>query len=148
MKRKEFRRYIYGYDKEMSDEDLLAKLNEKYSGGTLKDRCGMTWEMYHLGLIGNHAADAMLMQIQNEMVRGTEGQYGHLFRDNPVRVNAMIAYGEGAEIGWIQMTQSVYAEQKTWRYESEAVKRQALFELEAYLNEFLERLGLSKISFA
>ena len=38
-----FNRYIHGYDEDSSDEELLEKISEKYSGGTLADRCGMAW---------------------------------------------------------------------------------------------------------
>jgi len=145
--RKETRRYIYGYDEDLSDEELIAKLNEKYSAGTLKDRCGMAWEMMHLGLIDHHVADATIMQIQNEMVKGTEGQYGYLHRDNPLRVNAMIGCGENTAISWTQLMKNIYAERETWRYENEAIKQQTLFALEEGLNQFLDRLGLSKTSF-
>ncbi len=126
----------------------MTKLNEKYSGGTLKDRYGMTWEMYHLGLIDHFAADAVIMQVQTEMVKGTEGRYGQLFRNNSIRVNAMIAYGEGAPIGWTDLAKNIYAERKTWRYENEKIRQQELSSQQEYLNRLLERLGLPKVSFA
>jgi len=148
MRQKDVRRYIYGYDKGISDEELMAKLNERYRGGTLKDRCGMAWEMFHLGLIDHFAADAVLMQVQTELVKGTEGRYGDLFRDNPIRVNAMIAYGEGTPIGWTDLARNIYAERRTWRYESEELRQQELASLQEYLNRLLECLGMSKISLA
>ena len=137
-------RYTAGYDEDISDEELLAKLQEKYSGGTLADRCGMVMEMMHVHLLDAHTGDAILMQIRNEQVQRTEGQYGRLYRDNPIRVNAMIAVGENTAVGWTQLVKNTYTERENWRYESEEVKRQMLNELEEGLNHFLEYLGLPR----
>lgn len=144
--KRKFNRYIYGYDEDISDEELLTKIKEKYSAGTLADQCGMAFEMMYIGLLDIHAGDAILMHIQDELVKGTEEQYGYLHRDNPLRVNAMIGYGENNAISWTQLISNLYEERKNWKYESEAVKNQMLNELEEQLNRFLDRLELPRVN--
>ena len=140
----EWRRYIRGYDG-LSDDEIMEKLNEKYSGGTLADRCGMIWEMWCLDLDGGGGYDA-LRQIQNEMVQRTEAQYGHLHRDNPLRVNAMIGVGENTTISWSQLIKNCYDDRKdNWTYRSEELKQQILQELKGNLEQLLDRLGLPQI---
>ena len=125
----------------------MEKLNEKYSGGTLADRCGMIWEMINLDLDGGGGWDA-IRQIQNEMVQRTEGQYGHLFRDNPIRVNAMIGVGENTAISWSQLVKNCYEDRRdNWTYKSEELKQQILMNLEDNLNRLLERLKLTQMDF-
>ena len=140
----EWRRYTFGYEG-LSDDEIMEKLNEKYSGGTLADRCGMIWEMWCLDLDGGGGYDA-LRQIQNEMVQRTEGQYGHLHRDNPLRVNAMIGVGENTTISWTQLIKNCYDDRKdNWTYRSEELKQQILQELKGNLEQLLDRLGLPQI---
>lgn len=146
---KEWRRYTFGYEG-LSDDEIMEKLNEKYSGGTLADRCGMIWEMWNLDLWedGTKGAYYALMQIQNEMVQRTEGQYGHLFRDNPIRVSAMIGVGENTTIGWTQLVQNCFEDRRdNWTYQSETLKQQILQELGDSLNQLLERLKLEQLDF-
>ena len=147
--RKEWKRYTFGYGG-LSDDEIMEKLNEKYSGGTLADRCGMIWEMWNLDLWedGTKGAYYALMQIQNEMVQRTEGQYGHLFRDNPIRVSAMIGVGENTTIGWTQLVQNCFEDRRdNWTYQSETLKQQILQELGDSLNQLLERLKLEQLDF-
>ncbi|MCI9156064.1 MAG: hypothetical protein HFF44_03865 [Lawsonibacter sp.] len=144
--RKEWKRYTFGYEG-LSDDEIMDKLNEKYSGGTLADRCGMIWEMINLDLDGGGGWDA-IRQIQNEMVQRTEGQYGHLFRDNPIRVNAMIGVGENTAISWSQLVKNCYEDRRdNWTYKSEELKQQILMNLEDNLNRLLERLKLTQMDF-
>lgn len=146
--RAKLKRYLYGYDEDISDEELMEKLGEKYSGGTLVDRWGMAWEMMCLGLIDGVTTHAITTQIENEMVKRTEGQYGHLFRDNPIRVNAMIGAGEGSTISWTQLVKDCFEDRRdNWTYESEELKRQILLELGEQLNQLLDRLRLSQMEF-
>mgnify|MGYP000043401334 CR=1 FL=1 len=145
--RKEWKRYTYGYEG-LSDSEIMEKLNEKYNTGTLADRCGMLWEMINLDLDGGGGWDA-IRQIQNEMVKRTEGQYGSLHRDNPIRINAMIGVGENTTINWTQLIQNCYEDRKdNWTYKSEALKQQILMELGDNLNQLLDRLGLSQANFS
>lgn len=142
-----WRRYVFGYEG-LSDDEIMEKLKEKYSGGTLADRCGMLWEMINLDLDGGSGWDA-IRQIQNEMVKRTEGQYGSLHRDNPIRINAMIGVGENTTINWTQLIQNCYEDRKdNWTYKSEALKQQILMELGDNLNQLLDRLGLSQANFS
>lgn len=144
--RKEWKRYTFGYGG-LSDDEIMDKLSEKYSGGTLADRCGMLWEMICLDLDGGGGWDA-IRQIQNEMVQRTEGQYGHLFRDNPIRVNAMIGVGENTTINWTQLMKNCFEDRRdNWTYKSEELKQQILQELGDSLNQLLERLKLTQMDF-
>jgi len=140
----EYRKYVYGYEG-LSDDEIMSTLNEKYGGGTLADRYGMASEMLNLGLGDHHALGDTLTQIREEMVKGTESQYGYLNRDNPLRINAMIGYGENTTIGWTQLIKNLYEERKSWKYESETVKNQMLNELEEQLNRLLGQLGLPRV---
>ena len=147
--RKEWKRYTFGYGG-LSDEEIMEKLSEKYSGGTLADRCGMIWEMWSLDLWedGGKGAYYALMQIQNEMVQRTEGQYGHLHRDNPLRVSAMIGVGENTTINWTQLVQNCFEDRRdNWTYKSEDLKQQILQQLGDSLNRLLERLKLTQMDF-
>ena len=139
----EYRKYIFGYEG-FSDDEIMSALNEKYSGGTLADRYGMAWEMLNLGLGDHQALGNVLAQIREEMVKGTENQYSYLNRDNPLRISAMIGYGENTTIGWTQLIKNLYEERKSWKYESETVKNQMLNELEEQLNRLLGQLGLPR----
>ena len=141
----EYRKYTFGYEG-LSEDEIMDTLHEKYSGGTYADRYGMAWEMMNLGLGDHQAAGDMLEQIRNEMVKGTERQYGYLYQDNPLRVNAMINYAENNTISWTQLIKNLYEERKNWQYESETIKSQMLNELEKRLNRFLDQLGLSQIN--
>lgn len=144
---REWRRYVFGYEG-LSDDEIVDKLNEKYGSGTLADRCGMLWEMICLDLDGGGGWDA-IRQIQNEMAQRTEGQYGHLFRDNPLRVNAMIGVGENTTINWTQLIKNCYEDRKdNWTYKSESLKQQILLMLGDNLNQLLDRLGLSQTNFS
>lgn len=147
--RKEWKRYTFGYEG-LSDDEIMEKLSEKYSGGTLADRCGMIWEMWSLDLWedGGKGAYYALMQIQNEMVQRTEGQYGHLHRDNPLRVSAMIGVGENTTINWTQLAQNCFEDRRdNWTYKSEDLKQQILQQLGDSLNRLLERLKLTQMDF-
>lgn len=144
---REWRRYVSGYEG-LSDDEIVDKLNEKYGSGTLADRCGMLWEMICLDLDGGGGWD-VIRQIQNEMAQRTEGQYGHLFRDNPLRVNAMIGVGENTTINWTQLIKNCYEDRKdNWTYKSESLKQQILLKLGDNLNQLLDRLGLSQTNFS
>ena len=88
------------------------------------------------------------MQIQNEMVQRTEGQYGHLHRDNPLRVSAMIGVGESTTINWTQLVQNCFEDRRdNWTYKSEDLKQQILQQLGDSLNRLLERLKLTQMDF-
>lgn len=136
--------YICGYDG-LTDDEMVARINEKYSGGTLADRSGALWELSSLGLIDSHAAGAMQREMRYSMIDATEGRYGHLWRDNPVRVNAMIEYASGARMNWTQLARATMITASNGTYEqlgksNEEVKRQYLEELQGSLDEFLDRM--------
>lgn len=144
--RKEWQRYTFGYGG-LSDDEIMDKLSEKYSGGTLADRCGMIWEMWCMDMDGGGGYSA-IMQLQNEMVQRTEGQYGHLHRDNPIRVSAMIGVGENTAIDWTQLMKNCFEDRRdNWTYKSETLKQQILQELGDGLNQLLERLKLEQLDF-
>lgn len=95
-------RYRMGYEG-LSDDEIRTKINEKYSRGTLIDRYSAAWDLMNLE-IDSHASYTIMMQIQNELVKGTEQQYGYLDRDNPIRANAMIQYARGTTMSWETLT--------------------------------------------
>ena len=84
------------------------------------------------------------MQIQTEMIRATEGQYGYLYRDNPIRVNAMLSYGKNNSISWTQLVRNLMAERSTWTYDTDHDRQRVLRELDHCLNDFLEQMGLAR----
>lgn len=136
-------KYILGYDG-LSDDEIRAKVNEKYSGGTLADRCGALHELDDMGL-DDGAAPWMMIQIEQEMVQGTEGKYGRLSRENPLRVNAMIEYATGTKMNWTQLAQATmeFASNSTCKQlglTDEEAKRQFLTELEPKLDKFLDQM--------
>lgn len=139
-----YHKYIGGYDG-LTDDEIVARINEKYSGGTLADRSGALWELRSLDLIDSDAAWAMQRELRYSMIDATEGRYGHLWRDNPVRVNAMIEYASGARMNWTQLVRATMITASNGTYEqlgksNEEVKRQYLKELEGSLDEFLDRM--------
>lgn len=136
-------RYVFGYDG-LSNDEIMDKLHEKYAGGTLADRYAMAWEMLNMGLGDPIAAGDIMDQVHTEMIKGTERQYGNLFRDNPIRVSAMISYGEGTTISWTQLAKNLVEERQNWRYESETIKKHMLAELETRLDSFLDTVLGSK----
>ncbi len=94
----ELTRYRNGYEG-LSDDEIRAKVNEKYSRGTLIDRYAAALELSNLR-IDDEASGFVTMQIYNELVKGTEQQYGYLDRDHPIRRNAMLQYARGTTMSW------------------------------------------------
>ncbi len=99
-------RYTYGYEN-LSDDEIRKKIAERYSGGTLAERYAACWELFNMGIDAN-ASYSIMWHISDEMVRATESQYGHLFRNNPIRVKAMFEYATDAKASWAQLAKGAW----------------------------------------
>lgn len=144
-------RYRMGYEN-LSDDEIREKISERYNSGALTDRWAAAWELMNCDIDG-YAAAKITHQIVVEMEQGTEAQYGRLFRDNPVRIDAMVAYAKNTKMNWTQLTNHMLEAAANGTYydekghASEALKNKALAELEACMSEFLEHMnGIRKVS--
>ncbi len=99
-------RYSMGYEN-LSDDEIRQKIAERYSGGTLADRYAACWELFNTHIDAN-AASATMTHISDEMVKATEAEYGHLFRNNPIRVKAMFAYATGTKASWSELVKGAW----------------------------------------
>ena len=136
-------RYVWGYDG-MTEDEIRAAVLEKYSGGTLADRLSAVTELDAMN-IDRQACALLSTQFNIEMRKGTEREYGHLHTDNPIRINAMIAYAKGNQISWQGLCNGLMEEMQTHTFKSidmspEEAKRLYLAEMEDCLMDFLERL--------
>ena len=136
-------RYVWGYDG-MTEDEIRAAVLEKYKSGTLADRLSATTELFAVN-IDRKACALLGMQFNNEMRKGTEHEYGYLHTDNPIRINAMIAYSKGNQISWQGLCNGLLEETETHTFKSvdmssEEAKRLRLAEMEDCLTDFLQRL--------
>lgn len=131
-------KYVFGYGG-LSDSEIRSMVNEKYNGGTLEDKCGALQELMSMEL-DEGAGPYMLNQIQREMVQGTEAKYGNLFRDNPLRVNAMISYATNTTMNWTQLARSTMQYYTNSTYGSEDAKSEFLANLGSNLDKFLDNM--------
>lgn len=141
--RVEFQRYVWGYDG-MTEDEIRTAILEKYSGGTLADKMAAVQELGNLG-IDSKAAGLLSLQFDIEMRKGTEREFGHLHTDNPIRINAMIAYANGNQISWQGLCSGLLEETQTHTFKSidmspEEAKRLYLAEMEDCLMGFLGKL--------
>lgn len=136
-------RYVWGYDG-MTEDEIRTAVLEKYSGGTLADRLSAVTELDAMN-IDRQACAQLSTQFNIEMRKGTEREYGHLHTDNPIRINAMIAYAKGNQISWQGLCNGLLEETQTHTFKSidmspEEAKRLCLAQMEDCLTDFLERL--------
>ena len=141
--RAEFQRYVWGYDG-MTEDEIRTSILEKYNSGTLADKMAAAQELSNLG-IDSKAAGLLSLQFDIEMRKGTEREFGHLHTDNPIRINAMIAYAKGNQISWQGLCSGLLEETQTHTFKSidmspEEAKRLHLAEMEDCLMDFLEKL--------
>jgi len=139
-------RYVRGYEK-LSEDEIREKVAEQYSNGTLVDRYSAAEDLHAMG-IDLKATWEIAHQIQQEMIKGTEAKYGHLFRDNPLRINAMISYAQGTKMSWSQLAKNKinaarteYVYHASGELSAEEVKSRYLAELEECLGNFLQNMG-------
>lgn len=142
--RKEYQRYVWGYEG-MSEDEIRAVVLQKNNGGTLADIIASAQELDNLG-IDMEAFGLLSLQIRQEMMNGTERDYGYLSDDNPIRINAMIAYAKGYQISWRSLAHNLLEESATHTFKradmsQEEAKRVALAEMESCLTEFLTKIG-------
>ena len=142
--RKEYQRYVWGYEG-MSEDEIRAVVLQKNNGGTLADIIAASQELANLG-IDMEATGLLSLQIRQEMMNGTERDYGHLSDDNPIRIDAMIAYAKGYQISWRSLAHNLLEESATHTFKradmsQEEAKRVALAEMESCLTEFLTKIG-------
>lgn len=141
--RAEFQRYVWGYDG-MTEDEIRAAVLEKYEGKTLADKMAILQELANMG-IDNESIGLIGLQFDVEMRKGTEREYGHLHTDNPIRINAMIAYAKGNQISWQGLCSGLMEEMQTHTFKTvdvspEEAKRLRLAEIEDCLLDFLEKL--------
>ncbi len=142
--RKEYQRYVWGYEG-MSEDEIRTSVLEKYDGGTLADKIAILHELSNLGIDSKAAGLFLNIQVDIEMRKGTEREFGHLHTDNPIRINAMIAYAKGNQISWQGLCSGLLEETQTHTFKSidmspEEAKRVALAEMESCLTEFLTKI--------
>lgn len=93
----------------MSDEEVIAAINKRHSGGTMMDRYDALYEMFAMGVgdkraIGN-AMDAMERTLR-KVVTGTT--YGtSLYSDGQFRM--AFGYASGTKVSWAQVKEMVRA---------------------------------------
>ena len=112
----------------------------------MADRYGAAWELSNLEIDGE-ASGLITMQIYNELAKGTEQQYGHLNRDNPIRINAMIQYARETKASWeilvnhtIQtITEGILSSKNAHITEQE--KQSFLWEEKSSLLDFLDHMN-------
>jgi len=134
-------RYSLGYEN-LSDDEIRKKIAERYSGGTLADRYAACWELLNLR-IDDDAANATMWHIRDGMVRATESEYGHLFRNNPIRVKAMFAYATGTKASWSELVKGAWnvIDHATVKGGSDAVYEEMKQRLKEQLFEFLDHMN-------
>ena len=98
-----------------------------------------------MGIDSKAAGLFLNIQVDIEMRKGTEREYGHLHTDNPIRINAMIAYAKGNQISWQGLCSGLMEEMQTHTFKTvdvspEEAKRLRLAEIEDCLLDFLEKL--------
>ena len=143
--RAEFQRYVWGYDG-MTEDEIRAAVHEKYDGRTLADKIAILQELSNMGIDREAAGLFLNIQVDIEMRKGTEREYGHLHTDNPIRINAMIAYAKGNQISWQGLCSGLMGEMQTHTFKTvdvspEEAKRLRLAEIEDILMKFLDKIG-------
>ena len=133
----EFQKYMLGYEG-LSDDEIRAKVSEKYSGRTLADRYGALWELDRMGL-DDGAAPMMMGQIEWEMRNASIRRYG------TVSAAAMISYASDTTVSWTQLAHTTMqtATDGAWKQKYADPKdiQRYLDNLRSSLDAFLNHIG-------